>query len=67
VEDSVDPAVGAVVLVRPGDAVKPGDALIELHYRDSGRLAAAKELLHGACPIEDAPPPTPPLILEVLE
>jgi pyrimidine-nucleoside phosphorylase len=67
VEDSVDPAVGAVVLVRPGDAVKPGDGLIELHYRDAGRLAAAKELLRGACPVEDAPPAAAPLILEVLE
>jgi pyrimidine-nucleoside phosphorylase len=64
VEDGVDPAVGAVVLVRPGERVKPGDGLIELHYRDSARLAAARELLAEACPIEEMPPPESPLIVE---
>ena len=51
VEHSVDAAVGAVVLVRPGERVKPGDGLIELHYRDESRLSAAKAMLAGACPI----------------
>jgi pyrimidine-nucleoside phosphorylase len=56
VEDAVDPAVGAVVLARPGQQVKAGDALLELHYCDQARLEAARALLRDACPIEDAPP-----------
>jgi pyrimidine-nucleoside phosphorylase len=67
VEDTIDPAVGALLLARPGDHVKPGDGLIELHYRDAGRLGLAKGLLAGACPISDAPPAEAPLILEVVE
>jgi pyrimidine-nucleoside phosphorylase len=55
-EDGVDPAVGAVVLARPGQQVKAGDALLELHYRDPDRLATARALLRDACPIEDAEP-----------
>jgi pyrimidine-nucleoside phosphorylase len=67
VEDTIDHAVGAVVLARPGDAVRAGDPLLELHYRDRGRLGAARALLRDACPIADEPPPQRPLVLEVLE
>jgi pyrimidine-nucleoside phosphorylase len=67
VEDTVDPAVGAIVLAQPGQRIKPGDGLLELHYRDSSRLAAAKMLLAGACPIGDAVATESPSILEVLE
>jgi thymidine phosphorylase len=67
VEDSVDPAVGAIVLAQRGDYVKPGDALIELHYRETSRLAAAKALLADACPIRDEAPTGTPLVMEVLE
>jgi pyrimidine-nucleoside phosphorylase len=67
IEDTVDPAVGAVLLAQPGQRVKVGDGLLELHYCDAGRLAAAKKLLAGACPIGDAPPPPTSLILEALE
>jgi pyrimidine-nucleoside phosphorylase len=64
VEDKVDPAVGALVLVRPGEQVKAGEPLLELHYRDGAKLAAALELLRGACPVADAPPPETPLVLD---
>jgi pyrimidine-nucleoside phosphorylase len=63
-EDGVDPAVGAIVLVQPGDAVKAGDELLELHYRDATRLAAALALVDGACPIGDVPPTLTPLVIE---
>jgi pyrimidine-nucleoside phosphorylase len=66
VEDGVDPAVGAKVLARRGDQLKKGDPLIELHYRDAGRLAAAKTLLADACPIRDDAPAVMPLVLEML-
>ncbi len=55
VEDRVDPAVGAMVLAQPGDAVAVGDALLELHYRDEERLNAALALLKGACAVGSAP------------
>jgi pyrimidine-nucleoside phosphorylase len=66
VEDTVDPGVGALVLVRPGHPVRTGDPLIELHYRDRSRLDAALRLLHEACPIADEPPEPAPLVLETL-
>jgi len=64
VEDKVQPGVGAVVLARPGDPVREGDVLLELHYRDDDRLPGALALLEGACPIDDAPPAVGPMILE---
>jgi thymidine phosphorylase len=66
VEDRVDHAVGARVLVRHGERVKAGDPLLELHHRDASKLAAAKTLLHGACAIGDAPPPPAPLVLDTV-
>lgn len=65
-DDAIDPAVGIRVLVRPGDAVRPGDGLLEIYYRDPQRLLQATERLAGGCPIVDAPPPPRPLILEEL-
>jgi pyrimidine-nucleoside phosphorylase len=63
VEDIVDHAVGAVVLAQPGDTVKAGDGLLELHYRNEGQLGAALELLEGACLIDaNAPPPIVPVL-----
>jgi hypothetical protein len=47
-----------------GGYVKTGDGLIELHYADGSRLAAAKAVLAGACPFVEAPPAPTPLILE---
>jgi pyrimidine-nucleoside phosphorylase len=67
VEDSVDPAVGALVLVRPGNQVKAGDPLLELHYREASKLATAKALLQGACSIGEVPPPAAPLVLDTIE
>jgi pyrimidine-nucleoside phosphorylase len=64
VEDAIDPAVGARILARPGDAIRAGDALVEVHYRDAARLGDALALLAEAWTIADAAPPATPLILE---
>jgi len=56
VVDSVDHAVGILVLVRPGDAVRRGDPIFELHYRDQVRLERAIALARLAVAIEDSPP-----------
>jgi pyrimidine-nucleoside phosphorylase len=62
-EDAVDPAVGIMVLAAPGDRVAAGDPVLELHYRDPLRLAAALPLAAAAIMIGDAPPVPRPLIL----
>jgi pyrimidine-nucleoside phosphorylase len=66
VEDSVDPAVGSVVLVDRGAPVKTGDPLLELHYRDRSRLQAALALLQNACSIQDNKPASEPIVLETV-
>ncbi len=64
VDDEVDPAVGAMVLAHPGDRVRAGDPVVELHYRRESDLAAALELVRRAIEIADEPPVLLPLIVE---
>jgi thymidine phosphorylase len=64
VEDPVDPAVGIVVLAKPGDGVGAGDGVLELHYADAGRRDAAQALLSDALTIGDAPPALTPMIVD---
>jgi len=63
VEDPVDHAVGIVVRAKPGDAVRAGDPILELHYRDRARLNAALALAERAATLGDAKPATRPLIV----
>jgi pyrimidine-nucleoside phosphorylase len=56
VEDAVDPAVGIMVLAKPGDAVSAGDGVLELHFRDRSRLEPAAALASRAIIVDDAPP-----------
>jgi pyrimidine-nucleoside phosphorylase len=63
VEDPVDPAVGIMVNARPGDRIGAGDALLDLIYRDEGRLGRALELVGRAIVIGDEPPLKRPLIV----
>jgi pyrimidine-nucleoside phosphorylase len=66
VEDPVDPAVGIRVLAKPGDEVRAGDPIVELHYRDRGRLDAALALVHAAVALaETRPAPRPLIVAEV--
>jgi pyrimidine-nucleoside phosphorylase len=65
--DVVDPGVGAIVRVRVGDAVKVGDSLVELLYRDEWKYAKAREMIHSACQIGDSPSSQSALIYEVIE
>jgi pyrimidine-nucleoside phosphorylase len=64
VDDVVDPAVGAMILARPGDAVKQGDPILELHYRREADLAPALELLRTAIEIGEEPGPVGPVVIE---
>ena len=63
VEDPVDPAVGIMVVAKPGDAVRAGAPVLELHYRDRARLDAAMRLTSQAITIGDERPAPRPLIV----
>lgn len=63
VEDPVDAGVGLLVLRQPGDQVTAGEPLLEIHYRDSARLAAALGLAEAAVVIADAPVAVLPLLV----
>ena len=56
VEDAVDPAVGLVIIAKPGTQVSAGDAILELHYREPAKLDAALTLISRAVTIGDEPP-----------
>jgi thymidine phosphorylase len=56
VEDPVDPAVGIMVIARPGDPVRAGVPVLEFHFRDPARLDAAMRLTAQAITIGDEPP-----------
>ena len=66
VEDAVDHAVGAVLQVKPGEQVRAGTALAEVHYRGADRLPPALELLRQAWTIADDPVRQPSLLLDAL-
>ena len=66
VGDPVDHAVGLAALVKPGDRVEQGDALLELHHRDGRGLDAALALCGDAITIGDeAPAPRAKVLGEV--
>jgi pyrimidine-nucleoside phosphorylase len=66
VEDAVDPAVGIVVHALVGGRIRVGDPLIEFHYRDAGRLPAARSLIQAGIDINDEEPTIKSLIQEVV-
>ena len=57
VEDAIDHAVGLIVRVKPGDRVREGDILLEVHHRDGRGLDAALEMCGEAVAIGEAAPP----------
>jgi pyrimidine-nucleoside phosphorylase len=63
VEDAVDHAVGILVKVKPGDEVRAGDAMLEMHYRTRPTLDAALALASRAVTIRDERPAANPLII----
>jgi pyrimidine-nucleoside phosphorylase len=63
-EDRVDHSVGVVVRASVGQAVRAGDVILDVYYREEVRLASSLPILRGAVAVGDAPPETPGLILE---
>jgi thymidine phosphorylase len=64
--DRIDPGVGVVVRKKRGEAVTAGEPVFEVHHGDTG-VREATELLRGSFRISDSPPPTNPLVLQVLQ
>jgi pyrimidine-nucleoside phosphorylase len=63
VDDSIDPAVGILVNAKPGVKVSAGETVLEVIYRDKGKLDPALDLIKRAIVIKDKPPPRRPLIV----
>ncbi|MEY4609224.1 MAG: hypothetical protein RL625_1441, partial [Gemmatimonadota bacterium] len=61
-DDVIDPSVGVMVQVRPGQEVRTGDPLLVVHAGDGARLTAALEILAGTVPIGTARPLPRPLL-----
>jgi pyrimidine-nucleoside phosphorylase len=58
-EDDVDPAVGFVITVKPGQRVARDEPLATIHARDAAGLAAGRRALDEAITIGDAAAPLP--------
>ena len=52
-DDPIDPAVGVVVKIKVGDAVKVGDVLFTIHANQGDQMARAADLLLQAPVIRD--------------
>ena len=62
-EDSVDPAVGIVVLKKIGDKVSVGESLSTIHCHSDAQAAHAKTLLEESYQIAAAPPSNKPSLV----
>jgi thymidine phosphorylase len=61
--DSIDPAVGIEILVRPGDRVEPSQPLATIHANSTETMALAQTALGGAITVNaQRGPPALPLI-----
>jgi pyrimidine-nucleoside phosphorylase len=62
VEDRVDPTVGFVITVRPGDTVEAGQPLATIHAADAAGLQAGRAALSEAIVIGGRAPSPRPLV-----
>jgi thymidine phosphorylase len=64
-EDPVSPGAGVVLLAKPGDQVRAGQPLLELHTDDPARFERALQALDGGFDIGDGAGFSPgPLVIE---
>ena len=63
-EDPVSPTAGVVCLAKPGDHVKTGESVLELHGDKNDCFDYAIEALDGAIEISEVAPPASPLVLD---
>jgi len=67
-EDTVSHTAGVRCLAKPGDHVRRGQPILELHTDDPARFGPAAEALEaaGTLTIGGAPPPATPLVVSVI-
>jgi thymidine phosphorylase len=65
-EDPVSPAAGVVMLAKPGEPVRAGEPLLELHTDEPARVERALAALGGAVEVGADPPLRTDLILDRL-
>jgi len=63
-EDPVDEASGVVLLAKPGDEVRAGQPLLELHAADPARFPRARSALEGAVVVGAEPYEPGPVVVE---
>ena len=63
VDQAIDPAVGLVLHKKPGDRVRRGEVLAELHVRGPAHGVAARPALLAAYAIGARRPHVPPLVI----
>ncbi len=61
-EDPVSAASGVVLFAKPGDEVRAGEPLLELHTDDADRFASAEQALRGGFDIGGSYEPAPLVI-----
>jgi thymidine phosphorylase len=61
-EDKIDPGVGFIIDVKPGDRVRAGDLIATIHAIDEKGIAAGRRVLEEAIPIGDEPASCLPLV-----
>jgi pyrimidine-nucleoside phosphorylase len=65
--DPIDPAVGLVTHARLGDAVEPGDLLLNIHAASVEDAERVTPRLLTAYTVSDTPISAPPLILDIIK
>jgi thymidine phosphorylase len=55
------------MLRKPGEAVRAGEPVLELHTESADRIAGALEALAGALDIASEAPAVPPLTMERID
>jgi pyrimidine-nucleoside phosphorylase len=65
-EDTIDPAAGIILMKKTGDAVKAGEVLAELHLNEKKEDPAFSQAIYAAYTFSSTPPPTHPLIYEMV-
>ncbi|MFB3852882.1 MAG: thymidine phosphorylase [Vicinamibacterales bacterium] len=65
--DPVDHGVGVILLAKPGDPVRAGDAVLEIRHSDGRGLDAASALAAGALEVSEAPPAVRPMVFDVFD
>ncbi len=66
VDDEIDPTVGIVLCKKPGDAIKRGDVLAELHVPNQRAANAISDRVSSAFVVGKRPTRTRPLVIDMI-